>query len=267
MHFLHHVDVVQAVQIVPAPAHVLEAAGHVFLAVEVIGFVAQRPEGLLPVGDHFGDVPGGGEILPPFKQVGALFQGKGVDGDVGGVQCRHRVQTAAEARRGVRGKPRDQIHVDGAEARVHRFAVGAKHVCRLVRPSAGAQNGVLHGLGVDAHAVGAAGADGLELFQIQRIRAAALYGEFDTPGQVEIVPDDAQQALHLGRGKGRGGAAADVEGANGSPGLCQKPARDRDLLLQRPQIGLQQFRFFADGAADEAAIGAAGGAEGNADVQ
>ena len=267
MHFLHHVDVVQAVQIVPAPAHVLEAAGHVFLAVEIVGLVAQSPEGLLRVGDHFGDVPGGGEILPPFKQVGSFFQGKGVDGDVGGVQCRHGVQTAAEARRGVRGKPRDQIHVDGAEARVHRFAVGAQHIRRLVGASAGAKDGVLHGLGVDAHAVSAAGTDDLELFQVQRIRAAALYGEFHAPGQVKIVPDDAQQALHLGRGKGRGGAAADVEGADGSPGLRQELARDRDLLLQRPQIGFQQFRFPADGAADEAAIGAAGGAEGNADVQ
>ena len=138
MHFLHHVDVVQAVQVVPAPAHVLEAAGHVFLAVEVIRLVAQRPEGLLRVGDHFGDVPGGGEILPLFKQVGSFFQGEGVDGDVGGVQSRHGVQTAAEARRGVRGKARNQIHIDGTETRVHRFAVGAKHVRRLVGPPAGA---------------------------------------------------------------------------------------------------------------------------------
>ena len=138
MHFLHHVDVVQAVQIVPAPAHILEAAGHVFLAVEVIGLVAQRPEGLLRVGDHFGDVPGGGEILPLFKQVGALFQGEGVDGDVGGVQSRHGVQTAAEARRAVRGKARNQIHIDGTETCIHRFAVGAKHVRRLVGPPAGA---------------------------------------------------------------------------------------------------------------------------------
>ena len=107
----------------------------------------------------------------------------------------------------------------------------------------------------------------MKLFQIQRIRAAALYGEFHAPGQIEIVPDDAQQALHLRGGEGRGGAAADVEGADGSPGLRQKSARDRNFLFQRPQIGLQQFRFPADGAADEAAIGAAGGAERNADVQ
>ena len=83
----------------------------------------------------------------------------------------------------------------------------------------------------------------MKLLQIQRIRAAALYGEFHAPGQIEIVPDDAQQALHLRGGESRGGAAADVEGADGSPGLRQKSARDRNFLFQRPQIGFQQFRF------------------------
>ena len=38
--FLHHVNIVQTVQTVTAPAHIFEGARHIFLAVQVIGLVA-----------------------------------------------------------------------------------------------------------------------------------------------------------------------------------------------------------------------------------
>ena len=131
MHFLHHVDVVQAVQIAPAPAYVLEAAGHVFLAVEVIGACSPAPGGSAPRRRPFRRRPRRRRFSRLSNRSAPFFQGEGVDGDVGGVQSRHGVQTAAEARRGVRGKARNQIHIDGTETRVHRFAVGAKQSAAL----------------------------------------------------------------------------------------------------------------------------------------
>ena len=163
---VHHIDVVQAVETIPAPAHVFKAAGHVFLPVEVVGPVAGRAEGLLGVVHHLCNLFLGGQTLPLFKQIGALFQRQGVHGDVAGIQGGDRVQGAAEARKAVCGETRDEVHVDGVKAKPGGLLKGAEHVgCRVGTP-AGPENGVNHALGVDADPVGTVRADGGKLFRV-----------------------------------------------------------------------------------------------------
>ena len=94
---LHHVDVVQTVEVIPAPAHVFKTAGHIFLPVQVVGLVGKAPQGFVCVVHHPGHFLGGGQALPLFKEVSAFFQRKSVDGDVGGIQGGNGIQRAAEA--------------------------------------------------------------------------------------------------------------------------------------------------------------------------
>ena len=71
--FLHHINIIQAVPIIPAPADIFVIAGHIFLPVEIIGLVAGLSKLLPAVVQHPGDLLTGGELLPVFKKVGALF--------------------------------------------------------------------------------------------------------------------------------------------------------------------------------------------------
>ena len=70
----------------------------------------------------------------------------------------------------------------------------------------------------------------------------------------------------MGRGEGGGGAPADVEGPQAQPGPPQPGAHGLDLPQQAVEIRRQQLARAALGLADEGAVGAAGGAEGNAHV-
>ena len=189
-----------------------------------------------------------------------------MDGDVGGVQGGHRVQGTPEAVKIIRGKTGNQIHIDGGKARFFRLTVGSNYVCPGVRSAAGPEDGILHGLGVDAHPVGSVLPDSPKLFQIQGVRSASLHGEFDTPGEIEGFPEGIQQMNHLGSGQNGGGAAADVKGEKMLPAFLHQPGGDLNLPLQSGKVLVQQLGFFADGAADEAAIAAPGGAEGNAHI-
>ena len=140
------------------------------------------------------------EILPVFEKVRALFQCKGVDGNIGRVQGRYRVQRTAEAFHTVGGQTGDEIHVDGLEAGVFGLLVGSQNILSIVGPPAGRQHAVLHGLGIDAHAVGTAPEDDAQLFRVQSIGPSTLYGELDAPAQVKAVVDALEQMGHLGSG-------------------------------------------------------------------
>ena len=152
---LHHVDVVQAIQAVPAPAHILKRAGHIFLAVQVIGLVAVFFQLFVGIFHHFCHFCLAGQLHLFLEKVSTLFQSQGVDGDVGGIEPNDLVQAPAEAFIGILGKSGDQIHIDGLESGIHRFLVGPQHILGVVGSAAGFQYGIHHGLGVDAHTVGA----------------------------------------------------------------------------------------------------------------
>ena len=73
--------------------------------------------------------------------------------------------------------------------------------------------------------------------------------------------------IHLPGGQRGGGAAAHVEGLDAQACVLHHLSRQRDLPLQRLQIRLHQLEGALHRLRDEAAIGAARGAEGDADVQ
>ena len=73
--------------------------------------------------------------------------------------------------------------------------------------------------------------------------------------------------IHLRRRQGGGGAAAHIEGFDAQACVLHHLRRQRDLPLQRLQIRRHQLEGPLHRLRDEAAIGAAGGAEGDADVQ
>ena len=79
--------------------------------------------------------------------------------------------------------------------------------------------------------------------------------------------DGIQKRNHLGCGEGGGCAAADVDSAHMLAGLGKELAADFDLFQQSGKIRVQKLRLAADGAADEAAVGTSGGAEGNAHIE
>ena len=60
MQFFHHINIIQAVQVIPAPAYILERPGHIFLPVEVVRLVAQLPKCAVCILDHLGDFLSGG---------------------------------------------------------------------------------------------------------------------------------------------------------------------------------------------------------------
>ena len=267
MHLFHHVDVIQAVQTVPAPSHIFKAAGHVLLPVEVIGLVAKAVEGTVGIVHHLGHIPGGGQVFPLLKEVGALFQGQGMHGDVSGIQRGYRIQRAAEAVIAVSRQAGNEIHVDGLETGILRFFVGPEHIPGGVGSAAGPKYMVFHGLGVDAHAVSPVAADGAQLFGIQGIRTAAFHGKFHAPGQIKGILHRVQKICHLGGGKGGGRAAAYVDCTHLAAGFFQKLPGMAHFLHQCLQVWLQQLCALAYRAADEAAVAAPGRAEGDANIQ
>ena len=267
MQLLHHVDVVKPFKAGLAPAHVLEAAGHVFLPVEVVGRVARLPQTLPGKAEHIVHVFRRGQRFPGEKQVRALFQGQGVDGDVGGAEGEDLFQRIGKGGHRVRRQAGDQIHVDALKTGLLGVAEGPHRSFSRVAAADDPQHLIVHGLGVDAHAVTAQGADGLQLGQAQGVRAAALYRIFYQACQVKIPCNFGHQPFHLFLGQGGGGAAADVEGSDPFAAVMQELSHMDDLLLQGVQKTGQEAAEFFNARADKAAIGAAGGAEGDADIE
>ena len=181
MYLFHHVDVIQAVPAVPAPAHVLERAGHILLPVQIIGLVAKKRQLFVGISHHPGHFLGRREIYPLFKQVRALLQRQGMHRDVGGVQGRHRVQGVAEALVSVAGKACDQVHVDIFKACIDRLIVSTQNIGAAMGSAGGFQDAIHHGLGIDAHPVCAVSPQSCKLFFVQGVGPTALHCPFYQP--------------------------------------------------------------------------------------
>ena len=97
--------------------------------------------------------------------------------------------------------------------------------------AAGLQHGIHHGLGVDAHAVGAVFGDDTELLLIQSVGPSALHGELDAAGKVKGLPDAVKQRFHLLGCQRGGGAASDIDGTHRLAGSCHELAGDPQLLV------------------------------------
>ena len=266
MELLHHINIVQAEISVPAPAHVLQAAGHILLPVEVIGRVAPGGQGLVGVADHGLHRLLGGQPAPVGEQVCALLQRQGMDRDVGGIQRQDPVQRIGKARRIISRQAGDQIHVDAGKAGGNSLAEGPLHICRRVPAAHVLQDPVVHGLGIDAHTVGSQGSDQGQLLLIQGVGPSTLHRIFYQPGPVKMPVNLFHQQANLFGGQDCGCAAADVEGPDVLPGPPQGLPHRLNLPQQAVQIGSQQLAGAAGGLTHKGAIGAAGGTEGNAHV-
>ena len=144
---------------------------------------------------------------------------------------------------------------------------GLFDVLRAVLPSDGREHLRLQRLGIHADAVGSVIQQYLQLLPVNGVRAAGLDAVFHAVRQVEAAVQVGQQRIHLPGGQGGGRAAAHVEGLDAQPRLLHHPSGGGDLLRQRRQIRLHQGEGLLHRRGYEAAIGAAGGAEGDAHVE
>ena len=266
MQLLHHGDVVKARVAGLAPADIFKAAGHIFLPVEVVGLVPGTSKRGLGAGKHLGHGLTAGEAPAVLVELGGFFEGQGVDRDVAGVQADDLTDRIQEGIRRVAGESGNQVHIDAVKPGGLGVGVGPEGLGGGVAAANAPENLVGHGLGVDAHAVRAALADDLKLLKVQGVGPSALHGELQALGEVEMLPDGGQQPLHLGRGEGGGGAAADVKGADCPARLPKQLAGMGNFSEQRLQVGRQVLAEFLHALAHKGAVGAAGGAEGNAHI-
>ena len=144
---------------------------------------------------------------------------------------------------------------------------GVLNVPGGVAAADGLEHGVLQGLGVDADAVGPVVQQHLELVPGDGVGPSGLDAVFHAAGQVKTAVQVGQQPVHLLGRQGGGGAAAHIEGLDAQARLPDHLRGVGDLPAQHIQIRLHQPQGFFHRLGHEAAIGAAGGAEGNADVQ
>ena len=144
---------------------------------------------------------------------------------------------------------------------------GLADVVSAVPPSDGGQDPVVHRLGVDADPVHAVFPKDRQLLRRDGVGPPCLHGQLHSISQVKSLPQPAQQPVHLLRRQGGGGAAAHVEGPDLQSQVLDHGGGAVRLRQQGLQIGLHQMEGFFHAVADEAAIGAPGGAEGDAHVQ
>ena len=107
----------------------------------------------------------------------------------------------------------------------------------------------------------------LQLFAGDGIGPAGLDAVFRAAAQVKLFVQMGQQTVHLLRRKGGGRTAAHVKGFDAQSGLSHHLRRRRNLLTQRVQIRLHQAKGLFHRCRYKAAVGAARGAEGDADVE
>ena len=267
MQLLHDVDIIQSLRTGYAPAYVLEAAGHVLLPVEVVGGEPGGTQGIVGVVQHGGYVLRRGDGQTLQQDAAALLQAEGVDGDVVRAEGQALVQRAAEALRCVGGQSGDEIHVHMGEAHGGGQRHGRLDVRRRVPAADGPQHRVLHGLGVDADAVGTVIQQHLQLLPGDGVGAACLDAVLRAARQIKALVQMGQQVIHLLRRQSGGRTAAHIEGLDAQTRLRHHAGGVGDLLLQRRQIRLHQAEGLLHRGGDKAAVGAAGGAERDAHIE
>ena len=143
---------------------------------------------------------------------------------------------------------------------------GFFNVRRRVPPPDGLQDAVLQGLGIHADAVAAVVQKHLQLLPVNGIGPSGLDTVFRAAGKVKVMIQVGQEPVHLVGGEGGRRAAAHVKALHPQPQVPHRPCRPGNFSQQRLQIRLHEPEALLHRLGHEAAIGAAGGAEGNADV-
>ena len=131
----------------------------------------------------------------------------------------------------------------------------------------GFQDGIGHGLRVNADAVNAVPPQDQELFPRDGVGAPGLHGPLPESGEIRFPLQMQKQLIQLPGGERRGGAAAHVDRHHPQSGVSHLFRHGGKLQPQRRQKGRNLRGAASRGLADEAAVGAAGGAEGDADIK
>ena len=224
-------------------------------------------QGGVGIVQHFGDFICGRDAAALKRDAAAFFEGQRVDGDVVRAHGEHLVEAAAEALGRVLGKTGDEVHVDVGEACRHHLAHGAADVVRRVAAADGGEDAVLHRLGVDGNAGDAVCAEDGELFGVDGVGAARLDGGLRKGGEIEAPLEPCEQTVHLLRRERGRRAAAHVEGLDMQAEGADHRARLLDLVEKGGEVGLDEGEGLLHALRDEAAVGAAGRAERDADVE
>ena len=154
MQLLHDVDIIQSLRAGYAPSHIFKAAGHILLAIEVVGGEARRAQRGVGVVQHLRHCLCRWDGAALQRQAAALFQGQRVNGDVVRAASDALIQRLPEALRRVGGQARDEIHVHMGKAHGGGQLHGGENIRRRVPAADGLQHLVVQRLGVDADAVG-----------------------------------------------------------------------------------------------------------------
>ena len=208
-----------------------------------------------------------GNGLPLQQNAAALFQRQRVDGDVVRPEGKALVQRAAEALGGVRRQTRNEIHIHMGKAHGHGQSHGFFDVRGRMPPADGLQNAVLQGLGVHADAVAAMIQQHPQLLAVDGIGSAGFDAVFGAARQVKTPVQMGQKTIHLVGGEGGGRAAAHIKALDVQTQLFHHLRRLGDLPQQHRQIRLHKPKALFHRLRHKAAVGTAGGAEGDADVE
>ena len=263
----HDVHVVPALPAGAAPTHVLKAAGHILLPVEVVGDETCGPQGRGGIVQHglHGRSIGNGETF--HENAAALFQRQRVDGDVIGPQFQTFVQRTVEALRCIRRQTCDEVHVDVGEPVGPHQLHGPHRIRRDMAAADGGEDVILHGLRIHADPCDAVTFQNGQFFGGDGIRTADLYRDLRTGGEIEGFFQSRQDGIHLIRRQDAGGAAAHVEGAGPQMVFPHHFSPSPDLRDQGLYIGLHQRKTSLHALTDKGAVGATGGTEGNTHIQ
>ena len=249
-----------------APAHVFQILQGILLAVEVIRTVAR-------LGQQMAFFQHGGYIgvvvlfLVLHHDAGGPLEGQGVDGDILRVQRDGLPQTMLKALHRVPRQARDEVHVDVLVACFPGVGVAVQNVlCRVLAANTG-QHLVREGLGVDGDAGGPVLLDDRQLFGVGAVRAARLHGVLHHLREVKVLPHGAHQLAQLVRREAGGGAAANVDAAEGQARFVSLYFDLLHLPAEAVHIGLHHLAVPVQIAADKAAIAAPGGAERDTDIE
>ena len=161
----------------------------------------------------------------------------------------------------------DQIHVHSKAADFTHRLKRIQNIRRGMPATDGFQNGIRHALRVDADPVHTVPAHDEKLFFGDGVGPAGFDCPFPQGRKIIFSLQPAEELIQLRSAERGGRAAAHIDGNHPQPERPDLLCHGGELLMQRFQKRRDQLHALFGGLADKAAVGAAGRAEGNADIQ
>ena len=244
-------------------AGVFQVTGHLLLLVEVVGNHSHGPGGFPACVHHTG-----GHF--PIRQ-GMLFQahaggtldGQRMHGEAFRAEFPGFLQGAGKVSLVFSRQAGDDIHVDMGNRFLPGQGVGFPYLLRGMRPADDFQRPVVHGLGIDGDPADTGLADGPELGPGEGVRPTGFHRIFHGTGETgDCFPEQLFKSVLR---QGCGSTAAHIQGAQLPSAFLQDFRTGMHFPDQGGHIGTDQAAV-PDFSGGEGTIGAARGAEGNADI-